>query len=178
MCLRNCHSFFLGGCGPSKLSTGHHIPQQLRKGIASRSNGHGNDLQYHAKDSLRQLRIRLPMDGFCILGVTMCDLFDSTHSFVHSSVSVPWTLKRKSGRTMEDYGGLGFWCNELWLQLFSSTLQHYERELFNPTIVLSALKMAKEREKTIRAPLGRTRQCQGMTFLRMQCQKGSLKVVQ
>ena len=95
---------FLGGWGPSKLSTGHHIPQQLRKGIASRSNGHGNDLQYHAKDSLRQLRIRLPMDGFCMLGVTMCDLFHSTHSFVHSSVSVPWKLKRKSGRTMEDWG--------------------------------------------------------------------------
>eukprot|EP00434_Breviolum_minutum_P013023 symbB.v1.2.011473.t2/scaffold770.1/size163962/9 len=63
-------------------------PLLTGKGIASRSNGHGNDLQYHAKDSLRQLRIRLPMDGFCILGVTMCDLFDSTHSFVHSSVSV------------------------------------------------------------------------------------------
>lgn len=63
-------------------------PLLTGKGIASRSNGHGNDLQYHAKDSLRQLRIRLPMDGFCILGVTMADLFDSTRSFVHSSLSV------------------------------------------------------------------------------------------
>ncbi|CAJ1340443.1 unnamed protein product [Effrenium voratum] len=58
------------------------------RGIASRSNGHGGDLQYHAKDSLRQLRIRLPSDGFCILGITMEDLFDSSHSFVHSSLSV------------------------------------------------------------------------------------------
>ena len=58
------------------------------KGIAVRSNGHGNDLQYHAKDSLRQLRIRLPADGFCILGITMEDLFDSTQTFVLSSVSV------------------------------------------------------------------------------------------
>lgn len=63
-------------------------PLLTGKGIASRSNGHGNDLQYHAKDSLRQLRIRLPLDGFCILGVTMADLFESTRSFVHSSLSV------------------------------------------------------------------------------------------
>lgn len=58
------------------------------KGIASRENGHGSDLQYHAQDSLRQIRIRLPMDGFCILGLAMEDLYDSSESFVHGSVSL------------------------------------------------------------------------------------------
>jgi len=65
----------------------HHDPMLSGKGIAVRSNGHGNDVQYHAKDSLRQLRIRLPADGFCILGITMEDLFDSTQTFVLSSIS-------------------------------------------------------------------------------------------
>ena len=73
-------------------------PLLSKKGIASRSNGRGNDLQYHAKDSLRQLRIRLPMDGFCILGITMADLFESSGKkevslFVHSSLS----LKDRAG---------------------------------------------------------------------------------
>ena len=63
-------------------------PLLTGKGIASRENGHGSDLQYHASDSLRQIRIRLPMDGFCILGLTMEDLYDSSKSFVHSSVSL------------------------------------------------------------------------------------------
>ena len=66
----------------------HYEPMLSGRGIAVRSNGHGNDVQYHAKDSLRQLRIRLPADGFCILGVTMEDLFDNTQTFVLSSISV------------------------------------------------------------------------------------------
>lgn len=63
------------------------------RGVAVRSNGHGDDVQYHAQDAIRQLRVHLPTDGYCILGITMDDIFDSEKSFVFSKRS----LKDRAG---------------------------------------------------------------------------------
>lgn len=72
-------------CMPVKLISSN---SRLIKNIRSRNNKYSGQKQFHAEDILVEMKKQLPKDAFCVLGITMTDLYpDEKWNFVFGYAS-------------------------------------------------------------------------------------------
>lgn len=56
--------------------------------VGKRRNGHGTDQQYCANDILRKMEAKVPKDAYCLIGVTMDDIWSGQCVFVFGLASL------------------------------------------------------------------------------------------